>query len=90
MCHFLRFSKTSFLNILLSPFTNVESQIGSLQKERTSVSEKSKFVGLCHSILIDLGQDHQQHPTVHTKGGLAGGGSVAVGVSDMLQVTRDM
>ena len=47
------------------------------------------FVGLCNSLLMGLGQD-QQHPAVHT-GGLVEGGSVAVavGISDMRQVTGD-
>ena len=38
----------------------------------------------CHSLLMDLGKDQHQHPTVHS-GELAGGGSVAVavGVSEM-------
>ena len=40
--------------------------------------------------MIGLGQDKQQHPAVHAEE-LAGGGSVAVavGVSDMWQVTGD-
>ena len=39
---------------------------------------------------MGLGQDHQQHPAVHT-GELAGGKfmAVAVGISDRLQVTGD-
>ena len=29
-------------------------------------AEKSKFLDLCHSLLMDLGQDHQKYPTVHS------------------------
>ena len=48
------------------------------------------FFYLCYSLLMNLGQDWHQHPTVHS-GELARGGSVAVtvGVSDMGQVMRD-
>ena len=34
--------------------------------------------GLCHSMLLDIGQDHQEYPTVHS-----GGVSRGVGISDM-------
>ena len=42
-------------------------------------------------MLMGLGKDQQQHPSVHTGGVIEGGGSVAVsvGVSDMQQVTGD-
>ena len=43
------------------------------------------FLLCCQGLnFIDLGHDQQQHPTVHSVGELAGGGSVgvAVGVSD--------
>ena len=50
----------------------------------TLVSEKSRFFSPCNSLLMGLGQDQQQHPTVHI-GGISRGGSVAVavGVRDM-------
>ena len=31
-------------------------------------AEKSLFLGLCHSLLMDLGQDQQYHPNVHCWG----------------------
>ena len=50
---------------------------------KSAARKKVNVLGICHSILIDLGQDHQQHPTLHS-GGIAGVGSlaVAVGFSD--------
>ena len=46
--------------------------------------EKKYFFGLGHLLLMDLGYDQQQHPTVHS-GEFLGRGSVAVafGVSGM-------
>ena len=48
------------------------------------------FWGLCNSLLMDLGQEPQQHPALHSEG-LAVGGSVAVavGISDMCQLRGD-
>ena len=50
------------------------------------------FFCLIDSILNGLGSDQQHHPVVHTgRVSRAGGGSVAVavGASDMQQVTHD-
>ena len=54
-----------------------------VSKSKIAARQKVIF-GLCHSSLMDLYQDQQQHLTVHS-GGISGGGSVAVavGVSDM-------
>ena len=30
--------------------------------------EKKYFFGLCHPLMMDLGHDQQQHPTVHSGG----------------------
>ena len=43
---------------------------------------KNLIFGSCNLLLMGLGQYQQQHPIVHS-GELAGGGSIAVGVSDM-------
>ena len=31
-------------------------------------AKKNLLLGLCHSLWMDLGQDHQQHPTVNSGG----------------------
>ena len=41
-------------------------------------AEKSWF-GICHSLMMDLGHNHQQHLSVHS-GGISIGGSVALAV----------
>jgi hypothetical protein len=35
-------------------------------------AKKKIFFGLCHSLLMVLGQDQQHHPTVHSWGGSRG------------------
>ena len=55
-----------------------------LEMVKNCRAEKSNFFGLHYSLLMHLGQDQQQHPTVN-RGGVSKGGSVAVavGVSDI-------
>ena len=60
--------------------------------KKNAGEKKNIFFGLWHSLLMDLGNDQQQPPTVEV-GKLARGGpvavAVAVGISDMWQVTDD-
>ena len=56
--------------------------MGVLRLYKNCRRKNVKFLGLCKTLLMGLGQDQQQHPAGRE---LAGGGSVAVavGVSDM-------
>ena len=50
------------------------------------------FFSLCHSLLMDIGHNQQQHTTVHSgevRRGRVRGCGCCVGVSDLWQVKRD-
>ena len=47
---------------------------------KTALWKKNRFLGLCNSLLMGLGQDQKQHPAVHT-GGISKG-TVRVCVSE--------
>ena len=57
------------------------SNLGMLARKRLKIAAKNcfLFVSLCHLLLMDLGQDQQQHPTVHSGGNIR---YVAVAVGD--------
>ena len=58
------------------------SDVKPLDQKWLKISAQFFFV-LCHSLLIDLGHNQQQHPFVHGWGGRRVAVAVAVDVSDM-------
>ena len=51
-------------------------------------TDKSLFSGLCNTLLIDLVQDHQQHPAVHS-GGFSRGRVLGCGCCRYWHLTGD-